>query len=179
MKAKKPVLHECRNSSCSYSSRSKVSWTYFVRDSACLFRPVFFAFCAPAGGGSEAPPLKLQNRSSYGRQNYTHQWTHHFQLLGITWLTQWRCLKSLLRHSVEFTDTVQISLKVGIKYLNSKVSDKTRKLANNKWSLTIAVMVRWRHYYLERNWKHSPPWISSFELFKSIPFYLKLNRGIF
>ena len=125
----------------------KFFWTYFVRDSACLFRPVFFAFCALAGGGSEAPHLKLQNRSSYGLQNYTQQWTHHFQLLGITWLTQWRCLKSLLRHSVEFTYRVQISLKVDIKYLNSKVSDKTRKLANNKWSLTIAVMVWWRHYH--------------------------------
>ena len=87
----------------------------------------FFASCAPAGGGSEAPPLKLQNRSSYGHQNYTQQWTHHFQLLGITWLTQWRCLKSLLRHSVEFTGRVQISIKVDIKYLNSKVSDNLIK----------------------------------------------------
>ena len=129
----------------------------------CLPIPTgLFCFLRTSGRGFGGPPLKLQNRSSYGHQNYTQQWTHHFQLLGITWLTQWLCLKSLLRHSVEFTDRVQISLKEDIKYLNSKVSDKTRKLANNKWSLTIAVMVRWRHYYLERNWKHSPSWIHLF-----------------
>lgn len=64
MKAKKPVLHECRASSCSYNNRSKVSSTYLVRDSP------------------------------------------------------WRFLKSLLRHSVEFTDRVQISFKAEIKYLN-------------------------------------------------------------
>ena len=33
-------------------------------------------------------------------------------------------MTSLLRHIVKFTDSIQISLKVGIKYANSKVSDK-------------------------------------------------------
>ena len=88
-----------------------------------------FVFLPATGRPSEAPtitsePLMLRPWKLHTIMYSQH--TQHFQLLCITWLTQWRNLTSLWRHVLKFFLDVDIKLKI----LKSMVSDKIKKLAS-------------------------------------------------
>ena len=113
-----PATHIAKLQHIQNYAAGLVCWTpkfyHITPDINCsLFRPGYF-FRSLLLGEARRPP-SIPSKSLVLRpwhQNYPWQWTHHFQLPGITWLTQ----RDLIwRHIAEFSGRSQISLKVDIK----------------------------------------------------------------